>query len=146
MITQDLQKQIAEAMKAKDTVRLATLKLLSSELHNEWIAKQHELSEDEEFAVVRREVKKRKDAADAYEKVGRADRAEVEKQEMAILQEFLPAEMSDEELNQLISDSINQINATGMQDLGKVIGLVKSRVGAKADGARIAGMVKQKLS
>ena len=54
--------------------------------------------------------------------------------------------MSDEELNQLISDSINQINATGMQDLGKVIGLVKSRVGAKADGARIAGMVKQKLS
>ena len=146
MITQDLQKQIAEAMKAKDTVRLATLKLLSSELHNEWIAKQHELSEDEEFAVVRREVKKRKDAADAYEKVGRADRAEGEKQEMAILQEFLPAEMSDEELNQLISDSINQINATGMQDLGKVIGLVKSRVGAKADGARIAGMVKQKLS
>ena len=146
MITQNIQKQITDAMKAKDAVRLATLKLLSSELHNEWIAKQHDLSDEEELIVVQREVKKRRDAIESYEKVSRADRAEAEKREMQILQEFLPAEMSDEELSQLINDSINQINATGIQDMGKVIGAVKVKAGAKADGARIAGMVKQKLS
>jgi uncharacterized protein YqeY len=133
-------------MKAKDEVRLATLKLLSSELHNEWIAKQHNLSEEEELVVVRREVKKRKDAVDSYEKVGRPDRAETEKAEMAILEEFLPAQMSDEELNQLISESINQLSVTGMAEMGKVIGAVKAKAVARADGARIANMVKEKLS
>lgn len=146
MITQTIQKQITDAMKAKDSLRLSTLKMLSSELHNEWIAKQHELSHDEEIAVVRKEVKKRKDAIEAYEKAGRFDRVEAEKNELTILQEFLPTEISDEELDKIVNDSINQTGATSMQDMGKVMGIAMQKVVGKASGDRVSAMVKQKLS
>ncbi len=146
MITLAIKKQITDAMKVKDAVRLATLKLLYSELHNEWIAKQHELSEEEELVVVRREVKKRKDAAESYEKVGRVDRAEAEKAELTILQEFLPAEMGDEELSQLVSDLINQLNATGPEDTGRVMGAVMQKVAGRAGGDRVARIVRSELT
>lgn len=146
MISQNIKKQILEAMKAKDSVRLSTLKLLSAELHNEWIAKQHDLSGEEELAVVRREVKKRKDAIEAYQIAGRVAQADTEKEELAILEEFLPSQMGDEELDQLVNDSIKELNVSSLGDMGKVIGVVKAKAGATADGARIAVLVKQKLA
>ena len=102
MIANDLSKLIGEAMKQRDNVRRTTLQLLKSELHNEEIAKQHQLTEDEELVVVRREAKKRKDAIEAFAKAGNNERAESEKQELLVLQEFLPKELSEVEIEKVV--------------------------------------------
>lgn len=145
MITGDLQTKIAEAMKAHDGVKVSTLRLLSSAFNYEKIAKQHDLTEEEELGVVRREVKQRRDSIEAYDKANRPDLSEKEKVELVILQEFLPPEMSDQELLKLIEEAVNIVKPTGMADMGRVIGLVKSKA-PNADGAKIAEIVKGKLS
>jgi uncharacterized protein YqeY len=145
MIADTITKQIGEAMKAKDEIRLSTLRMLSSALNYEFIAKQHKLSEEEEIVVVRREVKKRNDAIEAYQKAGAADRVEKETAEKKILEEYLPAQMSDEELEKLVDEAINQTGAKAMQDMGKVIGMVMGKAAGKADGSKVAELVKKKL-
>jgi len=144
MISKSINASIASAMKAGDKVRVAVLRLLSSELHNEWISKQRDLSYEEEILIVRKEIKKRQDAILIYEKAGKSDRVDIEKREIQILQEFLPAELSYEEIGKLAEESISRLNAS-YSDLGKVIGDVKSKVGVRAEGAKIAEIVKQKL-
>ena len=154
MIADTITQKIGEAMKARDEIRLSTLRLLSSALNYEKIAKQHDLSEDEELAVVRREAKKRKDAIEALRQAqgkltpsgtDQSVRIEREQKELVILQEYLPAEMSDEELEKIIQDSINQLKPQGMQDMGRVIGVVMGKVKGLADGGRVAEQVKEKL-
>ncbi len=146
MITDSIKKQIVEAMKAKDEIRLSTLKLLSSALHNAEIEKQKDLTEEEELEIVRREAKKRKDAIEAYEKAGADDRAEKEKKELEILQGYLPKEMPDADLEKIIDEAISTTKASEMKDMGKVIGLVMGKVKGKADGKRVSEMVRSKLS
>jgi len=155
MIAEEITKKIQEAMKAKDDVRLSTLRMLSSALNYEKIAKLHDLSSEEEMVVVQKEAKKRKDAIEAYEKAGAQDRADKEKQELSILQEYLPEEMSVQELNQLIDLEIEQYKKDLPADathqalqagMGKVIGAVKAKAGMRADGAKIAQLVKEMLS
>lgn len=145
MITDTINQKIAEALKARDEVRLSTLRLLSSALNYEFIAKQHKLSEEEETIVVRREIKRRRDAIDAYEKAGAYDRAEKEKKEMAVLEEFLPEEMAEEELIKIIDEAISQTQAQGPQDMGKVMGTVMARVKGKAEGGRVSSLVMARL-
>lgn len=144
MIINTLQEKIAEAMKAHDEVKTSTLRLLSSAFNYEKIAKQHDLTEEEELAVVRREVKQRRDSIEAYDKADRPDLSEKEKVELVILQEFLPPEMSDEDLAKIVDEAVNTIKPTGMQDMGKVIGFVKGKA-PNADGGKVAQMVKSKL-
>ena len=146
MITDTITQKIAEAMKVKDEIRLSTLRMLSSALNYEFIAKQHKLSEEEEIVVVRKEVKKRNDAIEAYKKAGANDRAEKEAAEKKILEEYLPAQMPDEELEKLVDEAINQTGAKTMQDMGKVIGMVMGKAAGKADGSKVAELVKQKLT
>lgn len=154
MITPTLQTKIGEAMKAHDEVRTSTLRLLSSAFNYEKIAKQHELTEEEELAVIRREVKQRRDSIEAYDKAGRSDLSEKEKAELVILQEFLPPEMSDEELEKLVNEAITQYKADLPADathqalqagMGKVIGFVKGKA-PNADGGKIAQIVREKLN
>lgn len=145
MIVPTISQKIAEAMKARDEIRLSTLRLLSSALNYEFIAKQHVLNEEEELAVVRREVKKRKDAIEAYEKAKATDRAEKEKKEMAILNEFLPAEMSEEEVTKLVDAAIAETGAKSIADMGKVMGAVMAKAGGRADGGVVSNLVKSKL-
>ncbi len=146
MIADTISQKIAEAMKAHDEIRLSTLKLLSSAFNYEFIAKQHKLSEEEEMVVVRREAKKRKEAIEAYEKAGATERAEKEKKELEILQEFLPPEMSDEELEKLVNEAINQTGAKTIADIGKVMGAVMAKTGGRAEGGKVAEIVKSKLA
>ena len=129
MIGDKLQKIIGEAMKAHDEVRVSTLRLLSSAFNYE----------------IGRQAKQRRDSIEAYKKAGANDRAEKEQKELEILQEFLPPEMSDEELVKLVDQAIGQTGAMAMSDMGKVIGLVKEKA-PTADGAKIAGVVRSKLS
>lgn len=146
MITETITQKIGEAMKAKNEIRLSTLRLLSSALNYEFIAKQHKLSEEEELAVVRREAKKRKDAIEIYEKAGATERADKEKKELAILEEYLPAQMPESELVNLVDQVIKETNAKTMADMGKVIGIVMEKAVGRADGGRVASLVKGKLA
>lgn len=145
MIREEITKKIGEAMKSGDKVRLSTLKLLSSALNYEFINKQHELSEEEEAVVVRREIKKRKDAIEAYLKVNQKERADIEAQEMAILKEFLPEEASEEEIQKVVDEAILQFGASP-SNFGKVMGFVMGKLGEKADGNLVSQIVRQKLS
>jgi uncharacterized protein YqeY len=145
MIAKDLQKMIGEAMKAHDQIRLSTLRLLSSAFNYERIEKQHDLTEEEELVVIRKQAKQRNDSIDAYEKAGRPELAESEKKELIILKEFLPPEMDEEELTKLVDQAIIATGAKTMADMGRVIGMVKSHAPA-VEGGKIADLVKGKLS
>lgn len=145
MIANNMTKMIGEAMKAHDEVRLSTLRMLSSEFNYEKIKLQHELNENEEESVIRREARKRKDAIEAYTKANATDRVNLETKELTILQEFLPPELSDGEVIKIINESIKELNAKGMQDMGKVIGLVKSKASG-VDGSKVAEIVRSKLA
>ncbi|MDP3917641.1 MAG: GatB/YqeY domain-containing protein [Candidatus Woesebacteria bacterium] len=145
MIVPSLIQKIGDAMKAHDTVRVSTLRMLLSELKNEKINTQHELTNEEELKVVRREAKKRKEAIEMYTKANAKGRVENEKAELAILSEFLPAEVTEEEMNKLIDDSIVQLSAKDLSSMGKVIADVKSK-NSGVDGGVVANIVRQKLS
>ncbi|OGM18738.1 hypothetical protein A2685_02155 [Candidatus Woesebacteria bacterium RIFCSPHIGHO2_01_FULL_37_10] len=145
MIASTINQKIAEALKAKDEIRLSTLRMLSSALNYERIAKQHDLSEEEELVVVQKEAKKRKDAIEAYEKAGATDRADKEKTELDILKKYLPVEMSAEELVKIINEVVGELRAEGMKDAGKVIGAVMNKVAGRAEGSKVAEIVKSKL-
>lgn len=152
MITPNLMKMIGDAMKAHDAVRVSTLRGLSAELKNAKInvydsaaTEQRELTEAEEIVVVRKEAKKRKEAIEMYTKANALDQAENEKAELAILQEFLPAEVTEEEVVKLIDESIKSLGATTVADMGKVIADVKAK-NSGVDGAMVANLVRSKLS
>jgi hypothetical protein len=146
MITKKVKKQITEALKARDELRLTTLKLLSSALYNAQIKKREELSEEEELEIVRREAKMRKDAIEAYEKAGADERAEKEKKELIILQEYLPKELSDKEIRKIIDEVVSSTGVTSVKDMGKVIGAVLGKCKGQADGKKVSEMVRSKLS
>jgi len=128
-------------MKAHDETRTSTLRLLLSAFNYEQINKQHDLTEEEELAVIRREAKKRKEAVEMYKGAGADDRATKEEAELAILQEYLPPEMGEEELAKIIDEAFTQIKPAGLSDMGKVKGKAPN-----ADGGKIAEIVKGKLS
>ena len=146
MIANKLQGMIGEAMKAHDETRLSTLRLLSSAFNYEKIEKQHDLTDEEELVVIRREAKKRKESAEVYEKAGSKDRAEQELKEFTILQEFLPPEMSDSDLEKIVDEAIEAVKPTSMADMGKVIGFVKEKTSGNADGGKVAQLVKSKIN
>lgn len=147
MIKNTLQKRINEAMKAKDDVKVMTLRMLSAAITNAEIEKNREdLTEEEEMAVVKREAKKRKDAIEAYGKAGALERAKKEEKELAILSEFLPEEMSDQDLKKIVEETVDEMNASSMADMGKVMGVVMKKIKGEADGNRVSALVKEKLS
>jgi uncharacterized protein YqeY len=145
MIAKSLQAKIGEAMKAHNEVKTSTLRLLLSAFNYEQIEKQHELSEEEELAVVRREAKKRKESIEMYKKAGAEDRAAKEEAELKILSEYLPPEMGEAELNKIIDEAFLQVKPSSIAEMGKVIGYVKAKAPG-ADGAKIAEIVRGKLS
>lgn len=145
MLTQKLSGLIAESMKAGNFLRTETLRMLSSSFNYERIALQHDLTPEEEIAVIRKQAKQRRDSIEAYTKAGAIERAKKEEDELQILQEFLPPEMSEEDLDKIITETINSMNLSGPENMGKIIGAVKS-IAPDADGGRIAQLVKAKLS
>ncbi len=145
MIRDEITKKIGEAMKARDEVRLSTLRLLSSALNYEFIAKQKNLTEDEEFAVVKREIKKRKEAIEAYQKAGQLERAEKEGKELEILEEFMPEAASEEEIEALVEEVVGKIGKSP-SNFGAVMKEVMGKLGSRADGSLVSRIVAKKLS
>jgi uncharacterized protein YqeY len=146
-LKQKIEGEIKSAMIAKDKVRLTALRAIKSMILLEETKEgfKGELSEDDEMKLLTKAAKQRKDSAEIYEKQGRADLLEVELAELAVIQEFLPKALTEEELKAAVQAIIAEVGATGPKDMGKVMGASKSLAG-KADGKAIADMVKALLN
>ncbi len=141
-----IQSDLKEAMKAKDELVVATLRLLLSEIHNREIEKQGKLTDEDIVGAVQKEVKKRQESIEAYQKGKRDDLVEREKKELAVLNKYLPQQLSPEELETTIQSVIKEAGASGPADFGKVMGPVMDKVKVKADGKVVSEAVKKALS
>ena len=147
-----LQKQVMdkmkEAMKAKDTVALQALRAVKSAflLAKTETGVQAELTEEQEIKIIQKQVKQRKDSAAIFLKQDRQDLAEPELAEIAVLEQFLPEALSEEKIEEVVLATINKLGASGMQDMGKVMGIVSKELAGKADGKTIYILVKKNLA
>jgi uncharacterized protein YqeY len=143
-----LRADLSTAIRARDQVRLRTLRMALTSITNEEVAGNtaRELSDDEVIKVLTREARKRREAAEAFESAGRAEQAAAERAEGDVLASYLPAQLTDDELTAIVSAAIAETGATGMPGMGKVMKTVTSRVAARADGARVAAEVRRQLT
>lgn len=137
--------ELKDAMKARDRVRLATLRLLSAAVKNREVEVRHELSDEELQEVAATEVKRRKEAAQAYAEGGAGDRADAERAEQQILETFLPEQLSDEEVAALLDEAVAATGASGPGDVGKVMGYVMGKAKGRVDGGAVNRMVRDRL-
>lgn len=143
-----LRADLTDAMRARDQVRLRTLRMALSSITNEEVSGSaaHELSDADIVKVLTREAKKRREAAEAFAAAGRAEQAEAERAEGDVLAAYLPAQLSDDELVSLVTAAIAETGAAGLPGLGKVMKTVTPRVAGRADGARVAAEARRQLS
>ncbi len=146
-----IQKDMVAAYKTGETLTRSTLGLLIAAIKNKEIERKgqgegEELSNDDIIEIMRTEVKKRKDAAEQYEQGGRPELSQKEKDEIVILEKYLPAQMSEEDVAAVVSEVIEETGAGGMSDMGKVMNQVMKELKGKADGSLVNRIVKEKLS
>jgi uncharacterized protein YqeY len=141
-----IEDELAEAMRARDGVRRDALRLILSNLRAAEKELQRELHDEEELQVLQREKKKRIEAAEAYRSGGNEERAELEDQELAVIEEFMPEPLSEEELETIIDDAIAECGATSLRDLGRVMADVMPQVAGRADGGQVSQLVREKLA
>lgn len=144
-LTQRISAETKEAMKARERDRVNVLRMLSSALGNEQIQLGHELTEDEEIAVLRRQLKQREESAEAYREAGRVEQADSEAAEAAVIRGYLPAPMSREELEQTVDRAIEETGASGMKDMGAVMGRARELSENRAEGKELSGVVRERL-
>lgn len=142
----DIQSDLKQAQLDRDDIRVSTLRLLLSEIHNTQIQKGGDLSDQDIISVVGKELKKRKEAAAGFRSGGREDQAQKEEKELAILAGYLPQQLNNEELTKIIEDTITELGAQNISDMGKVMGAVMGQVAGRMDGNTVSGIVKEKLS
>jgi uncharacterized protein YqeY len=140
-ILEQVQADTRDAMKAGDRDRVAVLRMVASALQQD-----AKLGEDDELAVLRRERKKRLEAAEAFRKGGSEDRAAAEESEAKLIEAYLPEQLSDDELDRLVSGAIEEAGASEPGEMGKVMSLVMSRVQGRADGKRVSTVVRERLA
>ena len=141
-----LEAEMRDAMRARDADRRDTLRLILSSLKGAEKELQRPLSDDEELQVLQRERKKRLEAADAFRAGGRADQAAQEEAELAVLQEFMPEPLDEDELERIVDDAIAENGATSMGDFGRVMADVMPQVAGRADGSAVSQLVREKLA
>lgn len=147
-LQQRVMDEMKTAMKAKDTVALESLRAIKSAL----LMAQTEtgagagLTEEDEVKMVQKLVKQRKDSAAIYTEQGRADLAEPELAQAAIIERFLPEQLTEEEIEKVVVQTIEAVGASGMKDMGRVMGIVSQELAGQADGKTISNIVKRKLS
>ncbi|AOF49083.1 GatB/YqeY domain-containing protein [Tetragenococcus halophilus] len=134
------------AMKGKDKKSLQVIRMLKASLQNEKINLGRDLTDEEELAIISREMKQRRDSLAEFEKVGRDDLAEKTKSEIAIVERYLPAQLTEDEIFQIVSQAIEQTGASSPKEFGKVMGVVMPKVKGKADGNQVNAIVKELLN
>ncbi|MFM2484669.1 GatB/YqeY domain-containing protein [Celerinatantimonas yamalensis] len=140
---QDAQK---DALRAKAKARLSTLRMVMAAIKQREVDERIELSDEQIIAIITKQVKQRQDAAQQYHDAGREDLAEHELAEIPVLQEFLPKPLTEDEVAELIALAIEQTGASGVGDMGKVMGVLKPQVQGRADMGAISGLVRSKLN
>ena len=143
-----LQADLTAAMRARDELRLATLRMTLTMLKNEEVSggEASELDDAAVLKVVAREAKKRRESAEAYDAGGRPELAERERAEGVILEDYLPAQLGDEELRELVAGAITEAGATTPQQMGAVMKIVTPKVAGRAEGGRVAAAVRAALA
>lgn len=145
-LLETVQNDMKEAMKAKDKAKLAVVRQIKSAVMNEQINLGHDLNEDEELAVLAREVKQRKESLSEFKDGGRDDLAEATQAELDILASYMPEQMSDADIDAAVATAIEKTGAASMADMGKVMGIVSAQTKGRADGKVVADKVKAALS
>lgn len=148
-LREQLNAEIKSAMLNKNKERLAALRLLLSEVKKIEVESQDRsqmLGDDQVIAIVSKMIKERKDSANQYKNAGREELAAAEESEIAVLSEFLPAQLSEEELNKLIEETIAEVGASSAKDMGKVMTAIKPKVQGKTDMGALSGLIKTILS
>ena len=137
---------LVAAMKSGDKFTLSVLRMLKSALQNEKIAKNHDLDENEIIAVIKKQVKVRKDSLKEYQEYNREDLVEGLTKEIDILTKYLPEELSEEEIDKVINDVFTKLNPTSIKDMGNVMKELNALIATKADMSLVSKKVKEKLS
>jgi uncharacterized protein YqeY len=141
-ITEDMK----EAMRAKDVVRLGTIRLLQSAIKQREVDERIELTDQDVMAVIEKMLKQRRDSIEAYESAARQDLADAEKAEVVILQSYLPKALTDEEVGAILDAAIKATNAISIKEMGQVMAIVKPQVVGRADMGKLSMLIKQKLA
>ena len=141
-VTEDMK----TAMRAKDSVRLGAIRLLMAAIKQREVDERIELADGDVISVIEKMLKQRRDSIAAFELAKRDDLADIEKFEVTVLQTYMPKQMSDDEINQIITQVIADTGAQGAKDMGKVVGLVKPLVAGVADMGKVSGLIKARLS
>ena len=142
-----IQSDIAESMRTKDSLKLGVLRMMKAAVMNKKVEKMKDLDEPEVLAVLNSLVKQRKDSVDQFRKGGREELAQKEEAEIKVIESYLPAAASDDDIRSAIEDAIKETSAASMKDMGKVMKATQARLAGKTvDGARVSQMVKEKLA
>ena len=140
-----IQEDMKSAMRAKQTLRLGTIRMLKAAIKKEEIDRQVTLSDSDIELIIIKMIKQRKDSEQQFLAANRQELAEKEQSEIQVLQEYLPEPLSPDEVNSIISEAIKATGATSMQDMGKVIGKIRPDLQGKADMSQVSQLVKEKL-
>lgn len=146
MITSQIDQDLITAMKSQNTLEVSVLRMVKSALKNIAIEKNKELDESEAIQVLRKEIKKRNESIELYQQTNRLDLAENESQEKSIIEKYVPAEMSSDQINQIIDEVIAQIGSNSLSDFGKIMPEVMKKTNGNASGGEVSKLVKEKLS
>lgn len=134
------------AMRAKESGKLATIRLIIAAIKQKEVDERIELTDEQVLAVIEKMIKQRKDSITQFEAGGRQDLADIEKAEMAVLSAYMPAQMSDAEVQAEVAAAVAQVGAAGPQDMGKVMGVLKGKLAGRADMTAVSAQVKAALS
>ena len=147
-LKEKLQNDLIEAMRARDEVRSSTIRMVLTAIKNEEVSgkEARELSDAEVITVLSREAKKRREAAEAFEQAGAKDRADMEKAEGVVIAEYLPVQLSESEIKEMINAAIAETGATGPQQMGLVMKSIQPKITGRADGGVVSSLVKAALS
>jgi uncharacterized protein YqeY len=140
-----LRKDLGQSMKAGEKIKVSTIRMVISEIKNAEIAKRGELDDDELLSVLAREAKKRKEAIEEFKKGRRQDLVDRETEELGIIEDYLPEQLSANELQQIINETINEVGASSPGDMGKVMGHVMPKLKGRADGKLVNKIVREML-
>lgn len=140
-----IKKDMVEAMKAKNSKRLAVLRMIKASVDQVRIDKKWEITDDVVMDVLLKQVKMREDSIDSYQKAGRSDLVEKEQEEVDIIREYLPKPLTEEEIDKIIDETIAEIKPTGMSDMGKIMGIVSPKVKGKCDMKEVSSKIRERL-
>mgnify|MGYP001442277709 CR=1 FL=1 len=145
-LSETIRAAMKAAMKARDKQRLGTIRLIQAEFKRIEVDERIEVDDARALAVLDKMVKQRRDSAQQFTDAGRTELADVENAEIAVLQEFLPAQLTEDEIIAMIDEAIAASGATGMQAMGPVMGQLKPKLAGRADMGKVSGLVKSRLS